>query len=278
MVILSAIGRFFKKIWDWIKQTAWIQPLLIVGVIFGVIFSIPAIVNAVKNGKSESNKYAAYFHHYKLSLDIDSKGSSEADDFTTKLFTAITGDSKDFEESYGKKYGEKFFVAFVAKDSSDKKNTGCQDAKDAFSIFEENFNKTSYFKSKVDDKEQFKLATIFVDDENSQTTKKESAFSKYLSRHQDFFEKVGADIADRPYFSKLPEAKVEGFETADDTNFNAPTILLVELGNKAKQNNTTEGVTELMFDISGSTKNDKAETLLDCWNHTGDFSNNPDVD
>ena len=43
MVVLSAIGRFFKKIWDWIKQTAWIQPLLIVGIIFGVIFIVVVV-------------------------------------------------------------------------------------------------------------------------------------------------------------------------------------------------------------------------------------------
>ena len=43
-----AIGRFFKKIWEWIKSTAWVQPLLIVAIIFGVIFSINTITNAIK--------------------------------------------------------------------------------------------------------------------------------------------------------------------------------------------------------------------------------------
>ena len=273
MIVLSAIGRFFKKIWDWIKQTAWIQPLLIVGLIFGVIFSIPAIVNAVKNGKTSKDKYAAYFHHYKLSLDNEAK--SEADDFTTKLYTAMTGSNKDFEDSYGKKYGEKFFLAFVSKDCDQ-----CKDAKDGFSIFEEKFNKTSYFQSKVDKKEEFKLVTIFTDDENKDTTKKVTAFSKYLSRHQDFFERVGSDIWETPYCTsgKISQDALEGFETADETNFYAPTVLLVELGKKAEKNHTIEGVTELMFGVDGSDKNKKAQTLLDCWNHTGDFSDNPDVD
>ena len=272
MVILSAIGRFFKKIWDWIKQTAWIQPLLIVGLIFGVIFSIPAIVNAVKNGKTAQNKYSAYFHRFKLSLDNEAK--SEADDFTTKLYDAMDGDSKGFKETYGKKYGEKFFVAFVSKKCNE-----CTGAKDGFSIFEESFNKTSYFKSKVDTKEKFQLVTIFTDDENKDTTKKITAFSKYLSRHQDFFERAGSDVADTPYCSgtKVNKSALEGFETADETNFYAPTVLLVELGDKAKANHTTQGVTELMFGVAGADKNEKAQTLLDCWNHTGDFSDNPDV-
>ena len=39
MAILRAIGRFFAKIGRWIRDTAWVQPLLIVGAIFGLIFS-----------------------------------------------------------------------------------------------------------------------------------------------------------------------------------------------------------------------------------------------
>jgi hypothetical protein len=35
----KAIGRFFKRIWQWIKNTAWVQPLLIVVIIFAIIFS-----------------------------------------------------------------------------------------------------------------------------------------------------------------------------------------------------------------------------------------------
>jgi hypothetical protein len=105
MVILSAIGRFFKKIWDWIKQTAWIQPLLIVGLIFGVIFSIPAIVNAVKNGKTEKNKYAAYYNHFKLSLK--GEANSEADKFTTRLTDIMSSGGsesslKAFKDDFGK--------------------------------------------------------------------------------------------------------------------------------------------------------------------------------
>ncbi len=43
--VLSAIGRFFKGIGNWIKTTAWIQPLLIVGAIFALIMSIKPISN-----------------------------------------------------------------------------------------------------------------------------------------------------------------------------------------------------------------------------------------
>ena len=43
MNILRKIATPFVAIWRWIKETAWVQPLLIVGIIFAIIFSIPSI-------------------------------------------------------------------------------------------------------------------------------------------------------------------------------------------------------------------------------------------
>jgi thiol-disulfide isomerase/thioredoxin len=38
--------------WEWFKQAAWLQVLLIVGVVVGVIIAIPSIVSAVRNSSS----------------------------------------------------------------------------------------------------------------------------------------------------------------------------------------------------------------------------------
>ncbi len=46
--VLNAIGKFFGRIWGWIKNTAWIQPLLIVGIIFGLIMSIKPITKLIQ--------------------------------------------------------------------------------------------------------------------------------------------------------------------------------------------------------------------------------------
>lgn len=51
----KAIGRFFKGIWDWIKSTAWVQPLLIVVIVFAVIFSFSSSSPLMKWIKSLSN-------------------------------------------------------------------------------------------------------------------------------------------------------------------------------------------------------------------------------
>ena len=272
MVVLSAIGRFFKKIWDWIKQTAWIQPLLIVGIIFAVIFSIPSIVKAAKSSKAASAKYNTYYHNFKLSFD--NEANSEVDDFTTKLAKAIEGDDTEFKNTYGDRFGEKFFVAYVAKDC-DK----CEDAKEGFSTFEKKFNNNESFMSATNTNEKFHLVTIFADDENNDTTENQTAFVKYLERHQGFFEDVGSVAYETPYYNnnKLNDSDLEALETADPDNFLTPTIFLVELGETAAANKQIPGVTEIMFGVEGSDKNDKARTLLDCWNHTGDFSYNKDI-
>ena len=41
MNIIKSISAMITKFWRWITETAWVQPLLIVGGIFAVIFSIP---------------------------------------------------------------------------------------------------------------------------------------------------------------------------------------------------------------------------------------------
>ena len=78
MKVLSAIGAFFARIGRWIKETAWIQPLLIVGAIFAVIFAIPHIIDGVKGWFDESDAANKYFAKYQLSLkDADITGEGK---------------------------------------------------------------------------------------------------------------------------------------------------------------------------------------------------------
>lgn len=272
MVVLTAIGRFFKKIWDWIKQTAWIQPLLIVGIIFGVIFSIPAIVKAVKKERQARATYNTYYHNFKLSLE--GEADSQADKFTTRLQEVFDGNEENFKADFPD-LGDKFFVAYVAKDCDE-----CESAKEGFATFEKKFNSNESYMSAKDSSEKYNLVTIFTDDENNDTTDTQTAFVKYLERHQDFFESVGSVAYTTPYFDteKLNVSDIEALESADPDNFLTPTILLVELKSKAQQYNLEAGVTEVMFGVEGENKNAKARTLLDCWNHDGDFSYNPTIE
>ena len=47
---MKKIKGFFSKIWNYIKNSAWIQPILIVVVIFIVLFSLNPIANAIRTG------------------------------------------------------------------------------------------------------------------------------------------------------------------------------------------------------------------------------------
>lgn len=58
--IFRPIGHFFRAIWRWIINTAWVQPLLIVGIIFGVIFSINPVVSFFSNLFKEDNEITLY--------------------------------------------------------------------------------------------------------------------------------------------------------------------------------------------------------------------------
>ena len=120
MVVLRAIGGFFARIGRWIKETAWIQPLLIVGAIFAVIFSIPHIIKGVSSWFDESDSANKFLTRYRLDLkdanvvpDGKYVGKSKVDEFLTYVEDGET-------EKIKTTYGERFFVAFVKDDSSSK--------------------------------------------------------------------------------------------------------------------------------------------------------------
>lgn len=97
--IFTAIGHFFRNIWRYIMTNAWIQPILIVALIFAIIFGltgIPKLVDTVKGWFDDS---------------ADSK-------IKTKYRKVI--DYDDFMEMYNS--NKKFVVVFGADDCSNCKS------------------------------------------------------------------------------------------------------------------------------------------------------------
>lgn len=79
--VLHAIGSFFSKIFNWIKNTAWIQPLLIVGIIFGIIMSIKPIskwISDIANVQTDSTFYKDNLVNYDtFAKKVESNGDND---------------------------------------------------------------------------------------------------------------------------------------------------------------------------------------------------------
>ncbi len=267
MVVLRAIGGFFVRIGRWIKETAWVQPLLIVGGIFAIIFSIPYISNWVSSWFSGSNASNKYYEKHKVSLSGADTDSSDAD----KLFTYMGSEVKTQEDL--NKWGEKFFVIFVQEDCA-----GCEDIYKGFEVLEDNWNKGEFYKE--GSSEAIKIHTVFIDTVESINSEDKNLFQEYFfNRVDDKFEDIMYVMQESNYVKNLSSSSsyLSELETLNDvTNFASPTIFLYDPA--CEQNATQLGVSEVLFTVPG--KNSEtgsypiARTLFDCWYHQDIFAAN----
>ena len=275
MKVLSAIGRFFARIGRWIKETAWIQPLLIVGAIFAVIFAIPHIINGVKGWFNDSDSTNAFYAQYRLSLSGadniktgEDVGSSEVDKFFTYL--ADSSKEEDLIKMVGK---ERFFVAFVEKDSS-----SAEDLCGGLKTLRDKWNNAE-FKDSLADKGSFKLITIYTDTKNNDD---ENLFYMVWRNHYSLFE----DLSNGLNLPNTFYAKNNGYDeekyrstfvgSADEQKENSPisTPLLMYFdftADNPNTNQTVKGLSDVIFSVEGSSDMERARTLKNCWCHTDMF-------
>ncbi len=267
MIVLRAIGAFFAKIWRWIRETAWVQPLLIVGIIFGVMFSIKPIYNAIKDAKAKASSAETYYRQFQVSLAGGDE--SQASKLTNQIYESMEAQENKIDSSFG--LGNKFFLMYVAEDC-DK----CNSAKGGFEYFEENFS-SIYSK---DNEEPFHLVTIFTDEVMTDgSDSDETAFVQYLHKHVDFFEKVGGSIWDSPYHVNggISDSDIEAIQEADEENFLTPTIMLVDFSESRADD--AMGVSDVFVGVeevgsSGNSDANKAEFIYQAWTHQGKFERN----
>ncbi len=293
MNILKAIGAFFQRIWRWIVETAWVQPLLIVGGIFGIIFSIPKFTAWAQ--KLSVSAGDSYYTSFKVSLEGEGREKGEYNTGADKL-TSIINEYSNFENEFATyeefiaayrsnsnkaaenptAYPEKFFIAYVAKECS-----GCETAQGGFETLQSTWGDAFV----ADDKRSFNLYTIFADDTSSNdddydTDDDKKPFCRYLDKFGgnpvDFFSKAGGRLATTPYKTNasVSDSYYEHVETADRTNFDTPTIFLVDFSEEAF-NLGRVGISEALFGVTGETDYAKATLLLNMWNHTTPSASNP---
>ena len=259
---MKPIGLFFGKIfgglWNWIKETAWVQPLLIVGSIFAIIFSIPTITEWV-NGIAESiNSPESYYRNFQKTLE------GEEDSDAQKLIDSMMDNDDEF--------GEKFMVAFV--------QVTCQFCKEAQPAFKELVENTSrYYGTQESDsisevtKDQFgtfKFYTIFIDEtydfpEDTTTT----PFERFLQRNSAFLEKTAEVARNSPFKvnNQLSDAQIDILESGESNAISTPTVIMYDLSD----NSPEEGISELLISVPGANFYDKAVTLSDAWMHRNLF-------
>lgn len=268
MKILKAIGGVFVKIWRWIKNTAWVQPLLIVGAIFGVIFSIPAISNGIQGLISGANSADSFYHNFQKSMEGDK--NSAADTLFKNYWTYEEKREKDptflppVEE-------QKFFLMFTSSNNGTTK-----DIKSGFEVLRDNWKSVFQPTNTV---EQFKLYTIFTDESTTSTTPYETAFSKFLGRQYTFFERASEVGFNSNYYlnKKITKEDLDNLATPGPDNFKIPTIVLVDWihSDKVYTDEPNIGISQIMFDVPGDNSYARAKLLYECWNNKGDFSSKP---
>ena len=278
MKVLSAIGGFFARIGRWIKETAWIQPLLIVGAIFAVIFAIPHIIDGVKGWFDESDAANKYFAKYQLSLDKadQGKGESEVDEFLTFI-------QNREEDTIKSKYGERFFVAFVQEDS-----TTCKDLYGGLKMFQDKWadKKEGEFKELPG---EFKLITIYTDT-TSEDDDSVNLFNEVWSNHIELFEEFGRNgYLAKTYYAQNKNYNddnyINSFIGSSDTKtcpMSAPLVMYFDFSENnpftvAGSMQRVVGLSDVVFSVDGSSDLEKARTLRDCWAHKdvfGELKNN----
>ena len=257
MKVLKAIGNFFARIWRWIKETAWVQPLLIVSLIFGIILLIQPISQGVTALADLITNNEKYYKDNQVKL---ANGSAR------KLI---------YDEDTRFKDNDKYFLVFLQSD--------CSNCKEAYSAWKTLFEDKTF--APEEGKGSYVLKTIYVDEQikSYELTDKLSEINKiFFSDYNDDYDIAPTDFRKAIYAAAENASHEYGMSAwgNNETKFHeildggescdpdlwTPLILLMN-----KESENAFNIQDALIGIDGSSKYDKARVLYDCWNETGDF-------
>lgn len=280
MNVLKKLGTPFVALWRWIKETAWVQPLLIVGVIFAIIFSIPSITSWVQSWDFGDDKYN-WLENKQLSLEgiTDEKIDGEAARFLSTFEEAQSlwkNNEKDEAREKMKGYtgdANKLFLYFVQEnDAADNINEA-----NKYLVEEAWKDKVT---SKVDDYKggNFQYRTIFTDqvieDKDGEYIYESHTAFEYLLKSREFesfYSTIYNAYQNTPYYQNIINDKVDGVQLDSyqssinslrtTTNPSAPTLFIIDLTNNDNENI----ISNIVFSIEGSNKHSRADFLANAW-------------
>lgn len=241
--IFSVIGGFFARIWRWIKETAWVQPLLIVSLIFGIILLIQPISQGITTLADKISKRERLYENNKVTL------------YDGKAYDLIYDEDAKFEKD------DKYFLMFVQKE--------CSACYSAYEGFETLFKKSNLFKSEP------VLKTIYVDEEGDDVNPMEKGlmydlFYRPTDEVYDFHDAIYNVAKMSEYWETRADDEEMGFLDAihDWEDLNTPLILLMDK-ETYEADKSTFGIKEVMFGVKGwagtNDGTDKAITLDRMW-------------
>jgi len=235
--VLAAIGGFFAKIWRWIVETAWIQPLLIVGIIFGVIFSIPSISSWI-NEESETKGQYAFYNKNKIKA--------------TELLKCYEED--DFSSLLEKNGADRGLLVFIEEDCD-----MCIKQEEAFKLF----SKEQYWNYDGNQKVAPAINFVYVDydREEDKDDTQAKAFFELLDVH-DLEEKVQIAYLETPN-DVLGIAPSDSDWVGEDAKVRIPTPTIAYY--------TADGVTNALLGLDGASSAEQANFLRDFYYGINDW-------
>ncbi len=293
--VLKRLATPFVATGRWIKETAWVQPLLIVGVIFAIIFSIPYITSGIQSLIDAANDHIRWYENFQLSLDGTYNKNSEANEFFADFVLAQFGNNeqqgwldnteegKENARSIMSKYaygtGDRFFLFFVQSDCS-----GCEDLKEACEWL---INNWSTYILDTDTTPSFTYQSIICDEEVDEVEYEDTPAFEYLLGDQNFnyFAEAAVQVGqDNNYYrnadSSVQETIVSNLEalvysdtssTTLSEDFQTPFVILFDL---TDENTTTNMISTLFFGLEGDTLYEQAKFVAEAWTYDEKFSSN----
>ena len=288
MKVLKAIAKPFVAIWNWIKETAWIQPLLIVGCIFGIILSIPYISEGIQNLINQTESHLKYFEKSYLSLEGSKQG--EENSAANKFFDAFveaqdawTNGDKDASRAALKNYsGEnKFFLFFVQEDCS-----SCKNLKVGAEYLENNWSNYIGTDGKTYPKYKFQAIEVdqtFDDDYYEEEDRKPIddlvASNSYLAFYRTAMSMVDKqnyyiNISQDSGSSSTAQTLIDNTTGLNDSSkLQTPTCMIIDLTDTNETNNI---ISTIFYSIPSGDDNmnlDCTKFLSEAWMGTEDFEN-----
>lgn len=282
---LKVIGTPFIKLWTWIKETAWVQPLLIVGVIFAIIFSIPSITSWVQSWDFGSDAYT-FLQNRQLSLEgMSDNPSGQAYDFFVKFNDAETawsdGDKEEARNILKPYVGDsnKMLLYFVTE-GDDGENIN-----EASSYL---VNEAWYKVTNIDENAPaFQYEVIFTDqtidvDEDDHTYDDHTPFDYlWISEPYQAYIATASNVGTTSnYYSYLvSEAMTSEITTLQDNVENLtdassyteaiPYFAIIDL---TDFNTTSHIISNVFFSLDGDDKYSRSDFLAHAWTNTEEFA------